>query len=122
MSNNDVQKIKEDFSKVQPLLNVVGDETRQLILLVLMDAKCTEGMRVGEITEKTHLSRPAVSHQIRILKDLGLVTLRSEGTKNFYNIDIVNNRELLNNLKKLIYDIQNLINHLEENRCQNILT
>ncbi|MGR5875393.1 ArsR/SmtB family transcription factor [Bacillus pacificus] len=26
-------------------------------------------MRVGEITRKTHLSRPAVSHHIKVLKD-----------------------------------------------------
>ncbi len=76
----EIDEIKQDFQTVQPILNVIGDQTRQLILLVLMEPPCTEGMRVGEITAKTHLSRPAVSHQLRILKDIGLVSMRSEGT------------------------------------------
>jgi DNA-binding transcriptional ArsR family regulator len=113
-ANNEIQVIKNDFTDVQPLLNVIGDETRQLILMVLMEAKCSEGMRVGEITEKTHLSRPAVSHQLKILKDLELVKVRCEGTKNFYNIDVTGNRELLGKLKKLVIDIETLVNHLEE--------
>ena len=105
--------IKADFSDVQPLLTVIGDETRQLILLVLMESNCCKGMRVGEITEKTHLSRPAVSHQIKILKDIGLVKVHSEGTKNFYNIDVLNNRALLEKMKKLIVDIEGLMDRLE---------
>ena len=45
------------------------------------------GVRVGAITEKTHLSRPAVSHHIQILKDAGLLKVRREGTKNYYYFD-----------------------------------
>lgn len=46
-----------------------------------------DGVRVGSITERTHLSRPAVSHHLGILKDAGLVAVRREGTKNFYYFD-----------------------------------
>lgn len=109
-----IQRIKKDFMEVQSLLNVIGDETRQFILLVLMETECKEGMRVGEITEKTHLSRPAVSHQLRILKELGIVRLRSEGTKNFYYIDVTHNRELFGRMKKLVTDIELFMEHLEE--------
>ncbi len=42
---------------------------------------------MGTITEKTHLSRPAVSHHIQILKDAGLLKVRREGTKNYYYFD-----------------------------------
>ena len=42
------------------------------------------GVRVGTITEKTHLSRPAVSHHIQILKEAGILKVRKEGTKNYY--------------------------------------
>lgn len=100
-----IRQIQNDFKDAQPLMNVVGDETRQLILLLLMGKDCTEGMRVGELSEKTHLSRPAVSHQIKILKDLGIVRVRQEGTKNFYYIDVSHNRELFGKNKKLVDDI-----------------
>ncbi len=110
----DIFDIKKDFEKVQPILNVIGDQTRQLVLLVLMETRCTEGMRVGEITTKTHLSRPAVSHQLKILKDIGLVSMREEGTMNFYYIDVMKNKELLANLKKLVLDVEEFVDTIEE--------
>ena len=45
------------------------------------------GVRVGEITERTHLSRPAVSHHLQILKEAGILGVRKEGTKNYYYFD-----------------------------------
>lgn len=45
------------------------------------------GARVGAITEKTNLSRPAVSHHIKILKDAGILKMRKEGTRNYYYFD-----------------------------------
>lgn len=98
-----IEMIKVDFKNAQSILNVIGDETRQMILLVLMGSDCKTGMRVGEITEKTHLSRPAVSHQLKILKDSGLVGMREEGTKNYYHITL-NDKIML--LKKVIVDIE----------------
>ncbi len=50
------------------------------------------GTRVGAITEKTHLSRPAISHHIKILKDAGVVEMRKEGTKNYYYLETDNRR------------------------------
>ena len=60
--------IKRDFIDSQKVLLAIGDETRQAILLVLMETECQTGLRVGEITKQTHLSRPAVSHHLKILR------------------------------------------------------
>ncbi|MFJ5788505.1 MULTISPECIES: ArsR/SmtB family transcription factor [unclassified Lysinibacillus] len=90
----------------QKVLLAIGDETRQSILLVLMGTDCQTGLRVGEITEQTHLSRPAVSHHLKILRDAGIILMRKEGTKNFYYIDI---RTKLSLLKTLIVDIETLL-------------
>ncbi|WP_341481872.1 metalloregulator ArsR/SmtB family transcription factor [Enterococcus cecorum] len=57
------------------------------------------GTRVGAITEKTHLSRPAVSHHIKILKDAGVVGMRKEGTKNYYYLETDNRRCVFCNRK-----------------------
>ncbi|CKG79238.1 ArsR family transcriptional regulator [Streptococcus pneumoniae] len=75
--------IKRDFIDSQKVLLAIGDETRQAILLVLMETECQTGLRVGEITKQTHLSRPAVSHHLRILREAGIILMRKEGTKNF---------------------------------------
>lgn len=82
-----VEKIRADFISSQEVLLAIGHETRQNIILALMEAPCKVGMRVGEITARTHLSRPAVSHHLKILKDAKIVSLRNDGTKNYYAIN-----------------------------------
>ena len=81
-----IELIKTDFNKNRKLLIAIGDETRQNIITALMG--CCSGVRVGEITARTHLSRPAVSHHIRILFDCGLISLDKQGTKNYYSLNI----------------------------------
>ena len=78
-----LQKIADGFRECQNAFTAIGDETRQLILLVLLESECS-GIRVGEIAEKTHLTRPSVSHHLQILKESGIVAMRKEGTKNYY--------------------------------------
>lgn len=56
-----LNKLTDDFKACQTVLTAIGDSTRQSIIITLIAAGCEDGMRVGEITRKTHLSRPAVS-------------------------------------------------------------
>ena len=42
------------------------------------------GLNVNEITRRTSLSRPAISHHLKILKEAGIVGVRQEGTANYY--------------------------------------
>lgn len=75
--------LAERLLACQKLILAMGDETRQRIVLALLE--CEEpGLRVGEITRRTFLSRPAVSHHLKILKDAGVVTMRRAGTRNYY--------------------------------------
>lgn len=101
-----VNQIKQDFKNAQTVLTAIGDETRQGIIMVLMESDCQTGMRVGEITAKTHLSRPAVSHQLKILRNAGVVGMREEGTKNFYYISMSSQLVVL---KTLVMDIEALM-------------
>lgn len=80
----DDEEILNQFSNCSKLLIALGDETRQAIIATLACTDCEEGMRVGEITERTHLSRPAVSHHIKILLDAEVIGLRRQATMNFY--------------------------------------
>ena len=81
-----IEPVKNGFVKCRKFLVAIGDETRQAIIMALMGN--STGLRVGEITKNTHLSRHAVSHHLRILRDCGLVTLDKQGTKNFYSLNI----------------------------------
>lgn len=75
--------IVEGFAKCRNAFTAIGDETRQLILLVLLENDLS-GIRVGEIAKKANLTRPSASHHLQILKEAGIVAMRREGTKNYY--------------------------------------
>ena len=83
----DIQALADAFTACRKLLLALGDENRQHLILEMMQMGECGGVRVGAITERTHLSRPAVSHHLRILKEAGLIRIRREGTKNYYYFD-----------------------------------
>ncbi len=93
--------IQAGFLDCRQLLSAIGDEVRQSILLALLQNTCKGGMRVGEITACTHLSRPAISHHLKILKDAGVVYMQKSGTMTFYNINV----HAFDTLQKLVLDI-----------------
>lgn len=80
-------KLSQEFVKAQKILTALGDENRQHLIIEMMQMGDCSGVRVGEITTKTHLSRPAVSHHLQILKDAGILKVRKEATKNYYYFD-----------------------------------
>lgn len=83
----DIEELAEDFENCRRVLIALGDENRQHLILEMMKMENCFGARVGDITERTHLSRPAVSHHLQILKDAGILKVRKEATKNFYYFD-----------------------------------
>lgn len=64
-------------------ISALADPTRRAVFERLRD-----GPRpVGEIARGLPVTRPAVSQHLKVLKDAGLVTDRSEGTRHIYYID-----------------------------------
>ena len=94
--------ITREFKECKKVLLALGDDTRQAIIIALLESDC-RGIRVGEITKKTHLSRPAVSHHLKILKDAGIINMRREGTRNYYYMDAN---------EKLWEKVSSLVNHI----------
>ncbi|AKP64478.1 transcriptional regulator [Levilactobacillus koreensis JCM 16448] len=83
MSN--LTKLKHEFTKSSDFLIALGDQKRQAIIISLLDQKVVHrGLQVTDLVGVTGLSRPAVSHHLKILKEAKLVDYRREGTKNFY--------------------------------------
>lgn len=93
----DISRLAEEFEQCRSILLALGDENRQHLILELMRMEGCGGARVGAITESSNLSRPAVSHHIKILKAAGILNQRKEGTKNYYYF----NREM-ENMDRLI--------------------
>lgn len=103
----DIKRLAEEFKSSKKILSALGDENRQHLILEMMQMGECDGVRVGAITERTNLSRPAVSHHLKILKESGLIKVRREGTKNYYYFDADTNAiaqliQMLNNAKEIM--------------------
>lgn len=112
--NAEIRKLTLEFEKSKKILLALGDENRQHLILEMMQMGQCGGVRVGAITEKTHLSRPAVSHHIRILKDAGILKMRREGTKNYYYFDA--DTEAMNDLLQMLTHAKQLMEALPDRR------
>lgn len=64
-------------------MSALGDATRRSIVEILS----LRPSSVADIARQLPVSRPAVSQHLRVLRDARLVTLRSEGTRNIYQLD-----------------------------------
>ena len=73
----------ELIPKAASFFKVVGDETRMKILCTL----ATRELCVNDIAEAVEMTKSAVSHQLRMLKEEGLVKSRREGKNIFYSLD-----------------------------------
>jgi len=105
--------LSREFKACQKAFTAMGDETRQQIIIALLESDCM-GIRVGEITKRTSLSRPAVSHHIKILMDAGIIGMRRESTKNYYYIDYSISE--LNNIEHLFTHIRALVMEAPDRR------
>ena len=98
-----LEAIKVELKKSKNILNALCDENRQTILLVLLENCSTGGIRVDDIAKKVHLSRPAVSHHLKILLDNHIVSIEHVGAKNYYHItgtdEILSLKSLLENVE-----------------------
>ena len=110
------QELQKRFHACMPLFIALGDEMRLSIIEVLteeaLDSRQTPGpihfeqygLNVNEITRRTSLSRPAISHHLKILKEAGSV--RQEGTANYYYLTL---RESNRRLMELGYRLEEFL-------------
>ena len=73
---------EEELQDLAEFFKVFGDATRLKILYVLL---CSE-MCVYDIASILGMSQSAISHQLRVLKQLDLVKNRREGKTIFYSL------------------------------------
>ncbi|MCQ6275712.1 winged helix-turn-helix transcriptional regulator [Bacillus sp. V3B] len=74
---------EETLFIVSQTFKALSDPTRIRILHLLFSGEHS----VNDIAEKLSLLQSTVSHQLRFLKNLRLVTFRREGTTLFYTYD-----------------------------------
>ncbi|MGO3116655.1 ArsR/SmtB family transcription factor [Enterococcus pseudoavium] len=93
------------FKKGIPIFTMLQDENRQQILVMLCK---TDRMTVNQITEKLSLSRPAVSHHLKLMLNAGILSVSQVGTERYYSADMTSTFEFLKALtSSLEEDIKN---------------
>ncbi len=84
-----IDKIKKDILSDDTILDLseifkaLGDPTRLKIIFVLSKGS----LCVCDIAELLNMSQSAISHQLRVLRNLRLVKYRKEGKLAIYSLD-----------------------------------
>lgn len=81
---SDYAQLQKNLNDVSGFLIALGDEKRQAIIIRLLEDAGCDGLQVPQLMAATQLSRPAVSHHLKVLREAKIVDYRREGTKNFY--------------------------------------
>ena len=110
--------LADEFKACQKTLLALGDENRQYLILEIMQMGECGGVRVGAITQKTNLSRPAVSYHLKILREAGIVKMRREGTKNYYYFDA--DADAMNRLLQMLTHAKEIMESLPDRSGENI--
>ena len=84
MRKNYLQALPKEWRNVSRAFTAMGDEHRQRILLTFEPG---ERLNVGQIVEVSTLSRSAVSHHLKLLKDAGVLGSEKVGKEVYYWVD-----------------------------------
>ncbi|TVY02093.1 ArsR/SmtB family transcription factor [Cohnella terricola] len=96
-----LEDVLQQFRDSIPLLDVLTDENRQAIIMLLAQHK--SGLNVNTISGHMKLSRPAISHHLKVLRLSGFIKSEKKGVENYYVLTV---RKPLEQLKTLIAAIE----------------
>ncbi len=74
---------ERELEALTDIFSIFADSTRIRIICALGDGELT----VNEICSAVEMSQPAVSHQMRILKNTRVVKCRRSGRNSYYSLD-----------------------------------
>lgn len=75
------QRTLDVFKTACPILSVIADENRQKIMCLLNEHG---GLNVNQLTDLLPLSRPAVSHHLKLMRDARLLSVNQVGKERYY--------------------------------------
>ncbi len=84
MKRNYLRAIPREWRTISRAFTALGDEHRQRILLTFERG---ERLNVGQIVEVSTLSRSAVSHHLKLLREAGVLASEKRGKEVYYWVD-----------------------------------
>ena len=84
MNRNYLKAIPREWRQISRAFTALGDEHRQRILLTFERG---ERLNVGQIVEVSTLSRSAVSHHLKLMREAGVLGSEKIGKEVYYWVD-----------------------------------
>src|SRR3972149_9626202 len=84
MNRNYMRSIPKEWRAMAKVFIALGDEPRQRILLTFEKG---ERLTVGQIAAVSTLSRPAVSHHLKILRQAGVLEAEKIGKEGYLSVN-----------------------------------
>lgn len=84
MIKENARQLPEGWERFAGFFSALGDPTRQKILLIFEPG---EEICVNEIAAVFDISRPAISHHLKVLRNAGLVGNEKRGKEVYYHIN-----------------------------------
>ena len=101
-----IDSARTQFKKCAITFIALGDHARQNICLNL--ATSQDGLNVKQLTELSNLSRPAISHHLKVLKDCNLIEANKKGTQIFYQLSL---KDCFLEIKQLVALVDEILKH-----------
>jgi DNA-binding transcriptional ArsR family regulator len=99
IDKNEIKKTLKTFNSCVPFFIAMSDEYRQQLIMDIVSAG-SQGINVSNLSAKSKLSRPAISHHLKVLRDAGLIKPNKIGTQIFYQLDLKDNFKVVSDLIK----------------------
>ncbi len=110
IDKSEIKKTLKTFNSCVPFFIAMSDEYRQQLIMDIAEAG-REGINVSNLSAKSNLSRPAISHHLKVLKESGLIKPKKIGTQIFYQLNLTEN---FKTVSELIASMENILAKMNE--------
>jgi ArsR family transcriptional regulator len=93
------KSLPEGWERYSQFFFALGDHTRQQILLVF---EPNEEICVNDIVRMFQLSRPAISHHLKVLRNAGLLLCDKRGKEVYYRVNYVHCADVLRRVHEFV--------------------
>ena len=101
MLSEHLQAIPEEWSATSKLFVALGDEQRQRLLLAFEPG---ERLNITQLVSTSKLSRTAVNHHLKVLRDAGVLSSEKIGKEVYFHIE----------KDRMVDALQRVLNYVKE--------
>ena len=114
IDKNEIKNTLKTFNSCVPFFIAMSDEYRQKLIMDIAEAG-KAGINVSNLSAKSNLSRPALSHHLKVLKDANLIKPLKVGTQIFYQLNLKDNFKTIN---ELIKSMEAILENIDEQKAE----